>query len=264
MKTIITRELTARIVQDLARATRSVGAIASRHDVSREVVEEIANEYGPEIPALIAAAERLRRPERPQNPVTASDAAPSDVSTEVEQQEPPAPDAVTGPAEPQLAADDRRGADGLTRPERDELRAWASATGREVSAVGRIAAVLVQEWEQQGRPTVAADGIVDVGIIGPEHEPAALLRTRVLEATNALIDLLPWATVHTRDLVEEYLQAVAEIIGRIESDRIEHDMVEAAAQVMFDLATRGLLQADVDKLRDAARVVLAAVEVVPA
>ena len=266
MKTIITREVTARIVQDLARATRTVSAIAGRYDVPVESVEKIRERYGPEIPQLIAAAEELRRPERPQTPVAASDDAPS--SPEVEQQAgtAPAPDAVTGP-EPTLAADDRRGADGLTRLERDELRAWASATGREVSAAGRIAGVLVQEWEQEGRPIVAADGVVDAGIVDlpVTEEPAALmLREQFFEAMNALVDVLPWASVHLRDVVQGFILQVAAVTDTIESHRVEHDMVEAAAQTLFQLAQQGLLPADVAKLRDAARVVLAAVEVVPA
>lgn len=263
MKTIITREVTARIVQDLARATRTVSAIAGRYDVPVESVEKIRERYGPEIPQLIAAAEELRRPERPQNPVTASAVAPSDLSTEVQE---PAPDAVTGP-EPQLAVDDRRGADGLTRLERDELRAWASATGREVSAAGRIAAVLVQEWEQEGRPIVAADGVVDAGIVDlpvTEETAALMLREQFFEAMNALVDVLPWASVHLRDVVQGFILQVAAVTDTIESHRVEHDMVEAAAQTLFQLAQQGLLPADVAKLRDAARVVLAAVEVVPA
>lgn len=65
MSGTLSRELTARIVKDLARASRSVPAIASRYRVPESTVVALRDFYGPGIPQLIDAAEELRRVSKP-------------------------------------------------------------------------------------------------------------------------------------------------------------------------------------------------------
>ena len=310
---MITREKKSRIVDDLARGHRTPKEIADRHGVSVDVVVGLRDELGPELPKLIEAAERLRRPEpitrpepepvkpaRPnlgpaeraacrawalsQNRPGARGPLPFDVvdawlaagrpeaSTYDPNELAPEPDGDEDEAEPEpvTLADvgDRVGADGLTVPERAALRAWASASGRPVGLMGRITGDLVAEWTELGKPTVSDDGVVDVAIV--EDEPAAdvvedeptplhlaeLIKIVLLDVQ----DLIPYAVVHMRGEVRDLVHAGEQFVEAVRCDQIDRQRVDQLAEVLFDMALRGDLAADRDRLADTARQILAVVD----
>lgn len=244
---MISREKKAKIVEDLARNTRSLSAIATRHGVPVMVVHDLRDEYGPEIPKLIEAAAELRRPVK----------LTKEEQVEVE-------------PEPVTLADvgDRVGADGLTVPERAALRAWASASGRPVGLMGRIPGDLVAEWTELGKPTVSDDGVVDFAIV--EDEPAAdvvedeptplhlaeLLKIVILDVQ----DLIPYAVVHMPVEVRDLVHAGEQFVEAVRCDQIDRQRVDQLAEVLFDMALRGDLAADRDRLADTARQILAVVD----
>lgn len=219
---MISREKKAKIVEDLARNTRSLSAIATRHGVPVMVVHDLRDEYGPEIPQLIEAAAELRRPVK----------LTKEEQVEVE-------------PEPVTLADvgDRVGADGLTVPERAALRAWASASGRPVGLMGRITGDLVAEWTELGKPTVSDDGVVDFAIV--EDEPAADV---VEDGPTPL------------HLAELMVHAGEQFVEAVRCDQIDRQRADQLAEVLFDMALRGDLAADRDRLADTARQILAVVD----
>ena len=147
--TAIPREKVARIVEDLARCTRTISAIAERHHVSTEIVFQLREQFGPGPVELAAAAQELRRPALPPKPAEpAADPA-----------SPASPEQVA-----ELVAEVCK--DGLTGPERRACRAWA---GLPVSSrnVPRAALAL---WTAAGRPMPEVPAVAaDV----PDAEPDA-------------------------------------------------------------------------------------------
>ena len=361
MSGTLSRELTARIVKDLARASRSVPVIASRYRVPESTVVALRDFYGPGIPQLIDAAEELRRVAKqvkgmpPVGPLavsgTAEEAAPS-----------PEPGHEESEAKP-------RRSDGLTSAERVDCRSWCAATGREVGSFGMIARDVVDAWDDAGRPTPAVvdaepveesddDGVVDVPIVedagrvswpayiametpeaarilasakvaltdvadilpwAVEHCPDAVWgdvvdawddagrptpavvdaepveesdddgvvdvpivedagrvswpayiametpeAARILASAKVALtdvaDILPWAVEHCPDAVWDWVGKSAELTDTVAVERIEHDRVQAAAQVLYELALQGLLQPTPDALHRAAQLALAAAE----
>lgn len=240
---MISREKKAKIVEDLARNTRSLSAIATRHGVPVMVVHDLRDEYGPEIPQLIEAAAELRRPAKLTKELVEVEPEPVPLSSTV-------------------------GADGLTITERAALRAWASASGRSVGIRGWIAGDLVAEWTELGKPTVSDDGVVDVAIV--EDEPAAdvvedeptplhlaeLLKIVLLDVQ----DLIPYAVVHMRGEVRDLVHAGEQFVEAVRCDQIDRQRVDQLAEALFDMALRGDLAADRDRLADTARQILAVVD----
>lgn len=243
---MISREKKAKIVEDLARNTRSLSAIATRHGVPVMVVHDLRDEYGPEIPQLIKAAAELRRPVK--------------LTKELVEVEP----------EPVTLADvgDRVGADGLTVPERAALRAWASASGRPVGLMGRIPGDLVAEWTELGKPTGSDDGVVDVAVVEDESAadvvvdgPTPLHLSELLKIVLLDVqDLIPYAVVHMPVEVRDLVHAGEQFVEAVRCDQIDRQRADQLAEVLFDMALRGDLAADRDRLADTARQILAVVD----
>lgn len=286
MKTILTRELTQRIVGELARATRTTGAIARRHDVPVETVERLLVQYGPEIPKLIEAAEQLRRPV----PVL-TDEVP-DVTPE------PVEAAVVEPVNGKR----RPVGDGLTSDERAACRAWAIADGREVGKRGWIPIDLVEAWNTAGRPEA---GTYDPNDVDPEPEPdegpaelvppvtatdvdgwvaeykadtdrhvldvlllpepadqpqgEALMR-HAKQAVVDVLDVLGFAVENLPVEVWDWVKASSDLHEAVGTERIERARVDAAAQVLRELALQGLLRDDLEACTRAAQLALAAAD----
>lgn len=220
----IPRDRLEKIVADLARQTRTTLAIAQRHHVPHPVVLAIRDRYGPTAAALIASAEQLRRPA----PVAAAE---PDVVELVDDVEPP--------AEPDAPASR---SDGLTFEERAECRTWAMGTGRQVGAAGKIAAALVQAWNEAGRPTLD-------GKAAPDPAGSGLLRA----AGDALRDVrgvLPYAVEHLAQDVSGLVDAALKLVESVTTDQAERDMVDRAARSLREL---GLSRGEGAETRDVAR-----------
>lgn len=215
MSGALSRELTARIVKDLARASRSVPAIASRYRVPESTVVALRDFYGPGIPQLIDAAEDLRR-----------------VSKQAEGAPPVGPLAVSGTAEdiapqPEPEAEDEepeakpRRSDGLTSAERVDCRSWCAATGREVGSFGMIARDVVDAWDDAGRPIVPTnddvDDVIDVVVVEEAEIYEQLRVERLREAADLLDDagrLMHFAVEHLPYEFGRFLREITEVRNR--------------------------------------------------
>ena len=284
MKTVLTRETTQRIVHDLARATRTPKAIASRYDVPLATVEMLRDHYGPEIPKLIDAAEQLRRPVR----TLPKDAELVDVEPE------PVVAAVVEPAEP-----GRPKGDGLTSENRAAARAWAIADGRDVATRGKLPQAIVDAWVEAGRPDATEPDPLDaddpdapdpVDYLSPSGETLAgwaeeyahatdervaelvqlpeivecptgeRLMALARQACTDVLDVLPYAIEYTPELVWDWVTASSTLTEAVGVDRIERARINAAAQVLYELSLQGLLGDNREAFEYAARLALAAAE----
>ncbi|MDO5535217.1 MAG: hypothetical protein Q4F65_11265 [Propionibacteriaceae bacterium] len=270
MRTVLTRELTQKIVHDLGRATRSLSAIAARYDVPVETVTMLRDHYGPEIPKLIDAAKALQRP----LPVLPTSAEVVDVT--------PDP-ALAADVEPAEETTTQRRSDGLSREERIICRGWADAKGLPVASRGIIPLEVVTAWEQAGRPTL--DDISDG--VDPHAETAAWLEDYAAEteqlvqtvlelpepalagdellqvakqAAVDVVDALPYAIEHLPELVHDWLKPCTELVEAVGVDRIEQTRIHAAGQVIHELVLQGLLIDDLEACTRAARLALAAAD----
>ena len=253
MSGTLSRELTARIVKDLARASRSVPTIASRYRVPESTVIALRDFYGPGIPQLIDAAEKLRR-----------------VSKPVEGAPPVGPLAVSGTAEDvasrpepepegeELEEKPRR-SDGLTSAERVDCRSWCAATGREVGSFGMIARDVVDAWDAAGRPlalTVDVDDVIDAKVVeGTEADNVFIEQLR--SAADLLDDvgrLIPFAAAHLHDEVSDFLAEVARVSSRWQAAR--------EAQHLVGRAQTALTRRGVEISEQQVREVLAELELV--
>ena len=135
----VSRELQARIVEDLARGHRPVSAIADRHHVPADLVLKLREAFGPGPVDLSEAAKRLRKPEPPP-------AAPAKIAELVAEVCPPA----KGP---------KPYHDGLTGDERASCRAWAESRGlldpARHSGV-MLKRAVVESWRAEGCPDMSA------------------------------------------------------------------------------------------------------------
>ena len=138
----VSREVQARIVEDLARGHRPVSAIADRHHVPADLVVKLREAFGPGPVELSEAAKRLRKPEPP----VAPPAAPAEIAALVAEVCPP-------------AKDPKPYRDGLTGDERAKCRAWAESRGlldpaRHSGVMLRRA--VVESWRAEDCPDVSA------------------------------------------------------------------------------------------------------------
>jgi len=176
MKKMLPRDVQARIVADLSRGYRTLQAIAERHQVTVQVVRQLRDLYGPDLPKLIDAAAQLRKP-GPALPVTHDGVvAPTPPAPEpVPEPEPatppqaapePEPEVVPEPVGPpatpaeltELVQDVTTRTvyhDGLSRDDRHACRAWWASVDPEASVRGMIPQRVVDGWDTAGRPTVA-------------------------------------------------------------------------------------------------------------
>ena len=236
MSGTLSRELTARIVKDLARASRSVPAIASRYRVPESTVVALRDFYGPGIPQLIDAAEKLRRVSKPvEGAPPVGPLAVSGTAEDVAPQPEPEPE----PEEPEAKP---RRSDGLTSAERIDCRSWCVATGREVGFFGRIARDVVDAWDAAGRPlapTVDVDDVIDAEVVeGTEADTVFIEQLR--SAADLLDDvgrLIPFAAEHLHDEVSDFLAEVARVSSRWQAAREAQHLVGRAQTA---LARRGV------------------------
>ena len=249
----LSRELTARIVKDLARASRSVPAIASRYRVPESTVIGLRDFYGPGIPQLIDAAEKLRRVSKPvEGKPPVGPLAVSGMAEDVAPQPEPEPE----PEEPEVKP--RRG-DGLTSAERVDCRSWCVATGREVGFFGMIARDVVDAWDAAGRPlapTVDVDDVIDAEVVeGTEADNVFIEQLR--SAADLLDDvgrLIPFAAGHLHDEVSDFLAEVARVSSRWQAAR--------EAQHLVGRAQTALTRRGVEISEQQVREVLAELELV--
>lgn len=251
----LSRELTARIVKDLARASRSAPAIASRYRVPESTVVALRDFYGPGIPQLIEAAEELRRVSKqaegapPVGPLAVSGTA-EDVASRTE----PEPE----PEDEEPEVKPRRG-DGLTSAERVDCRSWCASTGREVGSFGMIARDVVDAWDAAGRPlvpTVDVDDVIDAEVVeGTEADTVFIEQLR--SAADLLDDvgrLIPFAAGHLHDEVSDFLAEVARVSSRWQAAR--------EAQHLVGRAQTALTRRGVEISEQQVREVLAELELV--
>ena len=253
MSGTLSRELTARIVKDLARASRSVPAIASRYRVPESTVVALRDFYGPGIPQLIDAAEKLRRVSKPvEGTPPVGPLAVSGMAEDVAPQPEPEPEG----EEPEVKP--RRG-DGLTSAERVDCRSWCVATGREVGSFGMIARDVVDAWDAAGRPlapTVDVDDVIDAEVVeGTEADNVFIEQLR--SAADLLDDvgrLIPFAAEHLHDEVSDFLAEVARVSSRWQAAR--------EAQHLVGRAQTALTRRGVEISEQQVREVLAELELV--
>ena len=135
----VSREVQARVVEDLARGHRPVSAIADRHHVPVDLVIRLRGAFGPGLPELSEAAKRLRKPVAPP-------AAPAEIAALVAEVCPP-------------AKDPKPYRDGLTGDERAKCRAWAESRGlldpAKHSGV-MLRRAVVESWRAEDCPDVSA------------------------------------------------------------------------------------------------------------
>ena len=253
MSGTLSRELTARIVKDLARASRSVPAIASRYRVPESTVVALRDFYGPGIPQLIDAAEKLRRVSKPvEGAPPVGPLAVSGTAEDVAPQPEPEPE----PEEPEAKP---RRSDGLTSAERVDCRSWCAATGREVGSFGMIARDVVDAWDAAGRPlalTVDVDDVIDAEVVeGTEADTVFIEQLR--SAADLLDDvgrLIPFAAEHLHDEVSDFLAEVARVSSRWQAAR--------EAQHLVGRAQTALTRRGVEISEQQVREVLAELELV--
>lgn len=259
---MITREKKSRIVDDLARGHRTPKAIADRHGVSVDVVVGLRDELGPELPKLIEAAERLRRPE----PITRPEPEPVKL------------------ARPKLGP-----------AERAACRAWALSQNRPC-ARGPLPFDVVDAWLAAGRPEAST---YDPDELAPEPDgdeddvesAAPVDVAEYIVATEELVDellnlpdaetvddgphhpvgkqLLEFAQTALTDVGDAIAWAVENMPADVwawvqECDRFTSAVgaegrVDAAAQVLYELHLQQLL-GDREAITKAARLALAAAE----
>lgn len=249
----LSRELTARIVKDLARASRSVPAIASRYRVPESTVIALRDFYGPGIPQLIDAAEELRRVSKPvEGTPPVGSLAVSGMAEDVAPQPEPEPEGEELEEKP-------RRSDGLTSAERVDCRSWCAATGREVGSSGMIARDVVDAWDAAGRPlapTVDVDDVIDAEVVeGTEADNVFIEQLR--SAADLLDDvgrLIPFAAGHLHDEVSDFLAEVARVSSRWQAAR--------EAQHLVGRAQTALTRRGVEISEQQVREVLAELELV--
>lgn len=291
---MIPREKKAKIVDALARATRTPRVIADRYSVSVDTVLDLRDEYGPDIPQLIASAAELRRPVPVDGHPKVDPPKPVEPAKSKSVESKPTPKKPVG--------------DGLTQDERAACRVWAVADSQEIGSRGWIPADVVAAWNAAGRPEAATydpaeiapepesplesseavteyldataelvaeilaepedDGVVDAEIV--EDEPAAdvvedeptplhlaeLIKIVLLDVQ----DLIPYAVVHMPVEVRDLVHAGEQFVEAVRCDQIDRQRVDQLAEVLFDMALRGDLAADRDRLADTARQILAVVD----
>ena len=253
----LSRELTARIVKDLARASRSVQVIASRYRVPESTVVALRDFYGPGIPQLIEADEELRRVSKPVEgtppvgPLAVSGTA-EDVASRTEPEPEPEPE----DEEPEVKP---RRSDGLTSAERVDCRSWCASTGREVGSFGMIARDVVDAWDAAGRPlapTVDVDDVIDAEVVeGTEADNVFIEQLR--SAADLLDDvgrLIPFAAGHLHDEVSDFLAEVARVSSHWQAAR--------EAQHLVGRAQTALTRRGVEISEQQVREVLAELELV--
>ena len=238
----IPREKVARIVEDLARCTRTISAIAERHHVSTEIVFQLREQFGPGPLELAAAAQELRRPALPPKPAEsapapASPASPEQVAELVAEVCPPMP------APPRYY-------DHLTGPERRACRAWA---GLPVSS-HNVPRAALDAWTAAGRPVPevpdAEPDVPDATEPTPESreldwhiQPDA--RARFAAAVVGELDRLLAECLEIPALATE-CQAVADAVSMLRDARAEWDHREALVGRIADRLAQARTEVDLD------------------
>ena len=210
MNATLTREVTSRIVNDLARATRSVPAIARRYRTTEAAVVALRDQYGPEIPKLLQSAAELRRPVRtpPVPPAL------------------PQPEPVAAETQPEPDSRPRRG-DGLTTTERAECRSWCVATGRSVGSAGAIPRTLVQEWDEAGRP-IQADTSAAPAQAAPELDRTVDLIRRAADVLEDVSVLAPYAAEHHAAELALFLDSASDLTIMLRRSRDAQTLIARA------------------------------------